>query len=120
MAVYLSPDARLKLCELIAKRIEGANLKLYATLARAGLKGPVFYAYLQSKSVPSDEVTPRIVSLAVELDRDATIEIIREDLDSLSEFVDKIMGLATAGVQTAEEILASILGPPTKKPRRGM
>lgn len=118
MVVYLSPNARLELCELIAKRIEGANLKLYATLARAGLKGPAFYAYLQSKSVPSDEVTPRIVSLALELDRDAAMKIINEDLESLSEFVDKITGLATAGIQTAEEILAGILGPPTKKPRR--
>ena len=118
MAVYLSPGTRLKLCELIAKRIEEANLKLYATLARAGLKGPAFYAYLQSKSVPSDEVTPRIVSLAVELDREAATKIIREDLEGLSEFVNKVMGLATAGVRTAEDILASILGPPTKRPRR--
>jgi len=118
MVVYLSPDARLKLCGLIAKRIEEANLKLYATLARAGLKGPAFYAYLQSKSVPSDEVTPRIVSLAIELDRDAATEIIREDLEGFSEFVDKIMELATAGVQTAEDILAGILGPSTKRSRR--
>jgi len=118
MAVYMSPESRLKLCELIAKRIEEANLKLYATLARAGLKGPAFYAYLQSKSVPSDEVAPRIISLAVELDRDAATKIIREDLEGFSEFVDKIMGLATAGLQTADEILAGILGPPAKKPRR--
>jgi hypothetical protein len=117
MAVYLSPDAKLKLCELIAKRVEEANLKLYATLARAGLKGPAFYAYIQRKSVPSDEVAPRIVSLAVELDRAAATKIIQEDLEGFSEFVDKVMGLATAGVQTAEEILASILGPPSK-PRR--
>jgi len=118
MAVYLSPDARLKLCELIAKRIEEANLKLYATLARAGLKGPAFYAYLQSKSVPSDEVTPRIVSLAIELDRDAATKIVQEDLAEFGEFVDKIMGVATSGVQTAEEILASILGSSTKKSKR--
>ena len=118
MVVYLSPDARLKLCELIAKRIEEANLKLYATLARAGLKGPAFYAYLQSKSVPSDEVTPKIVSLAVELDRDAATKIIQEELEGFSEFVDKVMGLAASGMQTAEEVLAGILGPPTKRPRR--
>ncbi len=118
MTAYLSPEAKLKLCELIAKRIEDANLKLYATLSRVGLKGPAFYAYFQNKSVPSDEVTPRIISLAVELDREAATKIIHEDLEGFSEFVDKVMGLATAGVQTAEDILAGILGPPSKRPRR--
>jgi hypothetical protein len=117
MVPHLSPKARLRLCELIAKRIEVANLKLYGTLSRVGLKGPAFYAYLQQKSVPSDKVTPRIVSLAVELDHDAAMKIIREDLEGFSEFVDEVMRLATGGIQTAEGILAGILGPPPK-PRR--
>ena len=117
MAVYLSPEARLKLCKLIADRIKQEDLKLYATLGKAGLKGPAFYAYVEDRSVPSEEVVPRIVSLALALDHDKAVKIVQEDLKGLTEFVDQLLGFASASISTVDQILAGILGSPKKKPR---
>jgi len=116
MAVYLSPEARLKLCELIADRIKSGNLKLYATLGKVGLKGPAFYAYVEGRSVPSEEVMPKIVSLALALDYDGTMKILREDLKGLMEFVEALVGFASASVSIVDQILANIAGLPKKKP----
>lgn len=117
MAVYLSPEARLKLCKLIADRIKQEDLKLYATLGKAGLKGPAFYAYVEDRSVPSEEVVPRIVSLALALDHDKAVKIVQEDLKGLTEFVDQLLGFASASISTVDQILAGIIGAPKKRPR---
>jgi hypothetical protein len=117
MPVYLSPEARLKLCELIADRIKDGDLKFYATLGKVGLKGPAFYAYVEGRSVPSDEVVPKIVSLALALDRDEAVKIVREDLKGLTEFVDQILGFASASISTVDQILAGIVGGPKRRPR---
>lgn len=110
MPVYLSPEARLNLCKLIADEIKREDLKLYATLGKVGLKGPAFYAYVEGRSIPSEEVVPRIVSLALALDYDAAMKIVREDLKGFNEFVDQLLGFATASISTVDEILAGILG----------
>ena len=110
MAVYLSPEARLKLCELIADRIKRGDLKFYATLSKVGLKGPAFYAYVEGRSVPSEEVVPKIVSLALALDYEEAVQIVREDLKGLTEFVDRILGFASASISSVDQILACILG----------
>jgi len=117
MPVYLSPEARLKLCKLIADRIKDEDLKLYATLGKAGLKGPAFYAYVEGRSVPSEEAVPKIVSLALALDRDEAVKIVREDLKGLTEFVDQILGFASASISTVDQILTGIVGGPKKRPR---
>ena len=117
MAVHLSPEARLKLCELIADRIKRGDLKFYATLGKVGLKGPAFYAYVEGRSVPSEEVVPKIVSLALALDYEEAVQIVREDLKGLTEFVDRILGFASASISTVDQILAGILGGPKKRPR---
>lgn len=117
MAVYLSPEARLKLCKLIADRIKSGDLKFYATLGKVRLKGPAFYAYVEGRSVPSEEVVPKIVSLALALDRDEAVKIVREDLKGLAEFVDQILGFASASISTVDQILAGIVGGPKKRPR---
>ena len=117
MAVYLSPEARLKLCELIADRMKHEDLKIYATLGKVGLKGPAFYAYVEGRSVPSEEVLPKIVSLALALDRDEAVRIVREDLKGLTEFVDQILGFASTSISTVDQILAGIVGGPKKRPR---
>lgn len=116
MAVYLSPEARLKLCELIADQIKREDLKLYATLGKVGLKGPAFYAYVGGRSVPSDEVVPKIVSLALALDYGGAMKILREDLKGLMEFVEALVGFASASISTVDQILADIAGLPKKKP----
>ena len=118
MAIHLSPEARLKLCELIADRIKRGGLKFYATLGKVGLKGPAFYAYIEGRSVPSQEVVPRIVSLALALDYEEAVRIVREDLKGLTEFVDRILGFASASISSVDQILAGILGGP-KRRRRG-
>lgn len=110
MAVYLSPETRLKLCKLIADRIREADLKFYATLRRVGLKGPAFYAYIEGRSIPSEDVVPKIVSLALALDYDEAMKIIQVDLRDLMEFIDQLLGFASAGVSTVDHILSSILG----------
>ena len=112
----MSPEARLKLCRLIADRIKDRNLKLYATLGKVGLKGPAFYAYVEGRSVPSEEVVPKIVSLALALDRDEVMKTVQEDLKELTEFVDQILGFASASISTVNQIL-SIIGGPKKTPR---
>ena len=117
MAVYLSPEARLKLCKLIADRIKRGDLKFYATLNKVGLKGPAFYAYVEGRSVPSEEVVPKIVSLALALDHDGTVKIVREDLKGLTEFVNQILGFASASISTVDQILAGIIGRTKKRPR---
>lgn len=81
-------------------------------------KGPAFYAYVEGRSVPSEEVIPKIVSLALALDRDEAVKIVREDLKDLTEFVDQILGFASASISTVDQILSAILGPTKKKPRR--
>ena len=118
-AVYLSPEARLKLCKLIADRIKEGDLKIYATLGKVGLKGPAFYAYVEGRSVPSEEAVPKIVSLALALDRDEAVRILREDLKGLTEFVERILGIASASISTVNQILSSILGPPKRRSRKG-
>ncbi|MDI6903639.1 MAG: hypothetical protein QMC77_07890 [Methanocellales archaeon] len=110
MAVYLSPETRLKLCKLIADRIREADLKFYATLRRVELKGPAFYAYIEGRSIPSEDVVPKIVSLALALDYDEAMKIIQVDLRDLTEFIDQLVGFASAGVSTVDHILSSILG----------
>lgn len=115
MAVYLSPGARLKLCKLIEDRIKRGDLKLYATLGKVGLKGPAFYAYVEGRSIPSEEVVPKIVSLALALDRDEAVKIVREDLKGLTEFVDQILGFASASISTVDQILEGLIGPPKKR-----
>jgi hypothetical protein len=117
MPVYLSPEARLKLCKLVADRIKSGNLKIYATLGKVGLKGPAFYAYVEGRSVPSEEVVPKIVSLALALDRDRAVRIVQEDLKGLTEFVDRILGFASASISTVDQILAGIVGRSKKKRR---
>ena len=117
MAVHLSPETRLKLCELIADRIRRGDLKFYATLGKVGLKGPAFYAYVEGRSVPSEEVVPKIVSLALALDYDEAVKIVREDLRGLTEFVDKILGFASARISTVDQILAAIVGGLKRRPR---
>lgn len=111
MAVYLSPETRLKLCKLIADRIREGDLKFYATLRRVGLKGPAFYAYIEERSIPSEDVVPKIVSLALALDYDEAMKIIQVDLRDLTEFIDQLVGFASAGVSTVDHLLSSILGP---------
>ena len=118
MAVYLSPEARLKLCKLIADRIKSGDLKFYATLGKVGLKGPVFYAYVEGRSVPSEDVIPKIVSLALALDRDEAVKIVQEDLKGLTEFVNQILAFASASISTVDQILAGIVGRPKRRPRR--
>lgn len=117
MPVYLSPEARLKLCKLIADRIKQGDLKFYATLDKVGLKGPAFYAYVEGRSVPSEEVVPKIVSLALALDRDDAVKIVRGDLEGLTEFVDQILGIVSASISTVDQILAGIVESPKKRPR---
>ena len=117
MPVYLSPEARLKLCKLIADRIKQEDLKFYATLGKVGLKGPAFYAYVEGHSVPSEEVVPKIVSLALALDRDKAVKIVREDLEGLTEFVDYILGIVSASISTVDQILSGITGGSRKRPR---
>jgi len=117
MPVYLSPEARLKLCKLIADRIKQGDLKFYATLDKVGLKGPAFYAYVERRSVPSEEVVPKIVSLALALDRDEAVKIVRGDLEGLTEFVDQILGIVSASISTVNQILAGIVESPKKRPR---
>ena len=118
MAAYLSPEARLKLCKLIADRIKRGDLKFYATLNKVGLKGPAFYAYVDRRSVPSEEVVPKIVSLALALDHDEAVKIVREDLKGLTEFVDQILGFVSASITTVDQILAGIVGGLKKRPRK--
>lgn len=110
MAVYLSPEARLKLCKLIRDRIERGDLKFYATLGKVGLKGPAFYAYFEGRSIPSDEVLPKIVSLALALDHDEAVRIVQEDLKGLKGFADQILGFASASISTVDQILSALLG----------
>ena len=117
MPVYLSPEARLRMCRLIADRIKRRNLKLYATLNRVGLKGPAFYAYVEGRSTPSEDVVPRIVRLALTLDYDATVKIIMEDLEGLTKLVDRLMGLTSASISTVDQILGELLGPGRKRAR---
>ncbi|MDI6884637.1 MAG: hypothetical protein QMD00_05900 [Hadesarchaea archaeon] len=117
MPAYLSPEARLKLCKLIANQIKQGDLKLYATLGRVGLKGPAFYAYVEGRSVPSEEVVPKIVSLALALDRDEAVKIVREDLKGLTEFVDQILGFASASISSVDQILEGLLGPKKRRTR---
>lgn len=117
MPVYLRPETRLKLCKLIADEIKRENLKLYATLGKAGLKGPAFYSYVEGRSIPSEEVMPKIVSLALALDYEEAVKIVQEDLEGLTEFVDQILGFASASISTVDQILAGIVGQPKKKPR---
>lgn len=118
MAVYLSSQAKLKLCKLIADRMRSGNLKIYATLGRVGLKGPAFYAYVEGRSMPSDEIMPRIVTLAIALDRDRAVEIMREDLNRLTGFIDRILGFASASLSTADQIFKELLGPTRERTRK--
>jgi len=114
----LSPEARLKLCKLIADRIKRGDLKFYATLGKVGLKGPAFYAYVEGRSIPSEEVVPKMVSLALALDRDETVKIVQEDLKELTKFVDQILGVASASIWTVDQILANIAGSPQERAAR--
>ena len=109
----------MKLCKLIEDRVKRGDLKLYATLGKVGLKGPAFYAYVEGRSVPSEEAVPKIVSLALALDHDEAVRIVREDLKGLTEFVDQLVGFASAGISAVDQILSSILGPAKKKTRKG-
>lgn len=110
MGVYISPETRLKLCELIHNRIKEGNIKLYPTLAKVGLKGPAFYSYLETKTVPSEEATAKIVSLALTLDYKEAMEIIREDLKLLKEFVGLLEGFASVEISLGiNQIVSAII-----------
>lgn len=110
MVVHLSPEARLELCKLIADRVEETNRKLYPTLAEVGIKGPAFYAYLRDKSVPSEEVTPKLITLAIALDREEALKIIRGELEELNRLVEKVSKIASTTLSQADDILETITG----------